>query len=159
MRRRGIRHSNLGRWFRFGRRRRVFSFGSAWPRQSTGRRHGRRLERAQARATGHPKLNREHLHDLDGDKFLFCSLTTTKMGDRMRSTVRRLGWRLTIGKAFSSKAPTPRSGPTASSWPPLIPRPVQWRQSAKISSNLVAAGVRRLSSLAGENSCHGVRYL
>jgi hypothetical protein len=141
MRRRGIRPSNLGRWFRFGRCGHIFSFGSARTRQSSGRHHGHRLERAQARATRHPKLNREHLHDLDDDRFLFCSLTVAKMGHKMPSMVRRLSRWLTTVKAFFGKAPAPRSSPTASSWPPHVPRPVQWLQSAKISSNLVAARV------------------
>jgi hypothetical protein len=64
---------------------------------------------------GHPKLNQEHLHDLDDDRFLFCSLTAARTGHRMWSMVRRLGQRLTIVKAFSSEALAPRSGPMASS--------------------------------------------
>jgi hypothetical protein len=108
---------------------------------------------------GHPKLNQEHLHDVDDDRFLFCSLAAVKIGHRMWSTVRQLDQWLMMVKAFSGEAPAPRSSPTASSWTPLVPRPVQWLQSVKISSNLVAARVRRLSSLASENLCHGVRYL
>jgi hypothetical protein len=156
---RGIRPFNLDHLFQFRWRGHNFSFGLAWPRQSTERFHGYRLEKAQAQATGHPKLNREHVHDLDDDRFLFCSLTVAKTGHMMRSTVRRLGRWLTMVKAFSDEALAPRSSPTASSWPPLVPRPVQWLQSTKISSNLVAARVRRLSSLVGENSYYGVHYL
>jgi hypothetical protein len=41
-----------------------------------------------------------------------------------------------------------RSSPMSSSWPPLASRLVQWLQSVTFSLNLVAARVRRVSSIA-----------
>jgi hypothetical protein len=71
--------SNLGCWFRFGRREHIFSFGSAWQRQSTGRHHGHWLEGAQARTLGHQSLNRFFLRDLGYERNLFCKITVVEM--------------------------------------------------------------------------------
>jgi hypothetical protein len=46
---------------------------------------------ALARAVGYRKLNREHLHDLDDDRYPFFSLMMVEMGHRKRSMGRRLG--------------------------------------------------------------------
>jgi hypothetical protein len=62
-------------------------------------------------------------------------------------------------RSSSGEAPTSRSSPTSSSWPPLASRPVQWLQSVMNSSNLVAARVRRVSGLAGEKSMNTGHYL
>jgi hypothetical protein len=86
-------------------------------------------------AIGHHWWNRELLRDLDGGRYLICSLTTTKMGHRKRSMRRRLGRWLVMVKSFSSEAPASRSSPTSSSRPPLAPRPVQWLQPTKTTQN------------------------
>jgi hypothetical protein len=114
---------------------------------------------ALARATEHPKLNREHLRDPDNNRYPICSLTAMKMGHRKQSTGRQLSQRLAMVKAFSGEALASRGSPTSSSRPPLAPRPVQWLQSMKTNLNLVMARVRWVSSLAGENPCYGVCYL
>jgi hypothetical protein len=59
----------------------------------------------------------------------------------------------------SSEALASRCSPMSSSWPPLAARPVHWLQSATNSSNLVAARVRRVLGLAGENLMNTSHYL
>jgi hypothetical protein len=58
-----------------------------------------------AQATGHRKLNREHLRDLDDDRCPFCSLTVAKMGHRKRSMGRQLSRLLKTVGAASGVAP------------------------------------------------------
>jgi hypothetical protein len=114
---------------------------------------------ALTRATEPLKLNREHLRDPDDDMYPICSLTMAEMGHRKRLMGRRLDQRLVTVKAFFDEAPASRSSPTSSSRSPLAPRPVQWLQSMKTNSNLVAARVQWVSRFAGKNLCYGVRYL
>jgi hypothetical protein len=123
------------------------------------RRHGRRLEGAQARPIGHQTPIRFFLRDLGYKRNLFYPLTAAKPGHKRRWTGRRLGQRLAAVRSSSGEAPASRSSPTSSSWPPLASRPVQFLQWASNSSNLVAARVRRVSSFAGKNPDHGMRYL
>jgi hypothetical protein len=123
------------------------------------RRHGRRLEGAQARPIGPQTPIWFFLRDLGYERNLFYPLTVAKPGHKRQWTGRRLGRRLAAVRSSSGEAPTSRSSPTSSPWPPLASRPVQWLQWATNSSNLVAAKVRRVSSFAGKNPHHGMRYL
>jgi hypothetical protein len=99
------------------------------------------------------------LRDLEGKGILFCLLSVVESA---HGRPVRAAWfnrtSMVMGTPYGG-ASAPRSNPTASLCPPFDPRPIQWLQSEKISSNLVAARVRRLSSLASKNSCHGVCYL
>jgi hypothetical protein len=90
---------------------------------------------------------------------LFCSPTVAEMVHKRPVVGTRFGWWWVTVKVTSGEAPSPRSSPTCSSWPRLASRPVQWLQSVTKSSNLVAARVQRVSSLAGENLCYLVHYL
>jgi hypothetical protein len=62
-------------------------------------------------------------------------------------------------RSSSGEDPASRSSPMSSSWPPLASTLVQWLQSVTNSSNLVAARVRRVSGLAGENPMNMGHYL
>jgi hypothetical protein len=122
-------------------------------------RHGRRLKRAQARPIDHHTLIRFFLRDLGYERNLFCPLAVVEPGHKRRSMGRWLGRWLAAVRSSSGEAPTSRSGPTSSSWPPLASRPVQWLQSATNILNLVAARVRQVSGFAGENQTNTSHYL
>jgi hypothetical protein len=66
---------------------------------------------ALARAMWHHKLNREHLHDLDDDRYPFCSLTVAEIGHRKRLTGRQLGRFLKMVGVASSVALSPAAVP------------------------------------------------
>jgi hypothetical protein len=72
---------------------------------------------------------------------------------------RQLGQRLAAVRSSFDEALASRSSPMSSSWPPLASMSVQWLQSAMNSSNLVAARVRLLLGLAGENPMNTCHYL
>jgi hypothetical protein len=122
-------------------------------------RHGRWLEVAQARPIGHQTPIRFFLRDLGYERNLFFPLTAVELGHKRRSTGRRLGRRLATVRSSFGEAQASRSSPTTSSWLLLASRSVQWLQSATNSSNLMAARVRRVSGLAGENPMNMGHYL
>jgi hypothetical protein len=157
--RRGIGSPNLTRASEIGRLGGFFSDSMGRATQGSRRHHGRRHGGAQVQATVHEMKQGFFLHVLDYRRNMFCPLTSVEPGHKRQSTGRWLRRRLAAVRYSSGEAPTSRSSPMSSSWPPLASRPVQWLQSATNSSNLVAARVRRVSSFAGKNSYHGVRYL
>jgi hypothetical protein len=122
-------------------------------------RHGRRLEGAQARPLGHQTPIWFFLRDLGYERNLFCPLTMVEPGHKRWLMGRQLEQRLAAVRSSFDEALASRSSPMSSSWPPLASMPVQWLQSAMNSSNLVAARVRRLLGLAGENPMNTCQYL
>jgi hypothetical protein len=78
-----------------------------------GRRHGRWLGRAQARAMVHEMTQGFFLRDLGYERNSFCELAAVKTDHRKLATGRRLRRSSTaVGMAFGS-APSPRTPPAA----------------------------------------------
>jgi hypothetical protein len=75
----GYFQSNPICWLTCGRCGRIFFFGLAWPRQSTERRQGHRLEGAQAHTMGHQTPIQFFLRDLGYERNSFSKLNAVKM--------------------------------------------------------------------------------
>jgi hypothetical protein len=140
MKTKGYPCSNLGRWFQFGRRWRIFLLQSGLAKAERRGCRGRRLERAQARPVGHQIPFQFFLCDLGYERNSFYPLIVAKTGHKRRPMGRQLRQRLSAVRSFSSKALASRSGPTSSLWHPLASRPVQWFQSAMNSSRRLGFG-------------------
>jgi hypothetical protein len=151
--------SNLGRRSMNGRpgARLLPWFGSA--KAECRGRHGRPLEGAQAHFIGDQTLIWFFLHDLGYERNLFCPLTVVEPGHKRWPMGRQLGRRLAATRSSSSEATASRSSPTSSSWTRLASKLVEWLQSVRNSSNLVAVRVRWIPGLVGENPMNTGHYL